>query len=102
MQSATQQFIIKFSTFLAAVCFHLLSCFIISLLLQSCHSFQSIPSLFNVRQQWQMQGGQSGHGPPSKLAMEFGPLSREEKIMTVLRICRNVRILAPLSMLVTD
>jgi len=28
--------------------------------------------------QWRIQGGgKSGHGPPSKLAMEFGPLGAE-------------------------
>ena len=32
--------------------------------------------------QLRIQGGQSGHGPPSKLAMEFGP-PLEEEIMIV-------------------
>src|SRR6218665_2958441 len=40
--------------------------------------------------------GKSGHGPPSKLSMEFPPRGRKNNdSIGLLRIWRNVRILAP-------
>ena len=51
---------------------------------------------FWLRLQWRIQGeGKSGHGPPSKLAMEFGPPSGTERVMITLWICGKGRTLAP-------
>jgi len=44
-------------------------------------------SSFINRLQWRSQRGKSGHGPPSKLAMEFGLPSGAERVMIALSKC---------------
>jgi len=49
--------------------------------------------------QWRIQGGQSGHGPPSKLAMEFGPLGGRKNNESSVNFLKFKVIFDPLSML---
>src|SRR6218665_3603659 len=48
------------------------------------------------------EGANPAMVPPSKSAMEFGPLLEEERIMRAVKIFRNLRFLTPLSMLAMD